>query len=105
MEGEAEKREYILNETGKIWCGSFKQPKGRRWIYGQFDDLVLPAAIFLLEQSGLNHTDRGSPVQVVRAISQMVSKSFIKYICLTSSHCITHSFTKMGLFIGKFRRR
>lgn len=73
MEGDSQRREYILNETGKIWVGSYKQPKGRRWIFGQFDDVVLPATMYLLEQSGLAHPDRGSPVQVVRAISQIVS--------------------------------
>lgn len=78
MEGDSQRREYVLNETGKIWVGSYKQPKGRRWIYGQFDDVVLPATMYLLEQSGLAHTDRGSPVQVVRAISQIVSSHLVK---------------------------
>lgn len=73
MEGDSQRREYVMNETGKIWLGSYHQPKGRRWIYGQFDDVVLPATMYLLEQSGLAHPDRGSPVQVVRAISQIVN--------------------------------
>lgn len=73
MEGDSQRREYVLNETGKIWVGSYKQPKGRRWIFGQFDDVVLPATMYLLEQSSLPHPDRGSPIQVVRAISSIVS--------------------------------
>lgn len=73
MENETQRREYICNETGKIWCGSYRHPRGRRWVYGQFDDVVLPAIMYLLEQSNLSHPDRGSPVQVVRAISSVVS--------------------------------
>lgn len=72
MEKQEELQEYILNESGKIWCGCYKQPKGRRWIFGQFDDIVLPAAILLLEKSRLAHHDRGSPVLVSRIISAMV---------------------------------
>lgn len=72
MEKEEELKEYILNESGKIWCGSYKKPKGRRWIYGQFDDIVLPAAILLLEKSRLAHHDRNSPILVSRIISAMV---------------------------------
>lgn len=73
MENEEERQEYLLNESGKIWCGTFKKPKGRRWIFGQFDDVVLPAAVFLLEMSRLPHCDRGSPVLITRAISAMVT--------------------------------
>lgn len=72
MEKTEELKEYILNESGTIWCGCYKTPKGRRWIYGQFDDIVLPAAVFLLEKSLLAHQKRGSPVFVSRTISAMV---------------------------------
>lgn len=72
MDNEALRKEYIMNDTGKVWCGSYRQPKGRRWIYGQYDDVILPAIMYLLERSGISHPDRGSPVQMVRAISAMV---------------------------------
>jgi transglutaminase 1 len=72
MPNEDEKKEYILNENGKIWCGTFKKPVGKHWIFGQFDDIVLPAAVFLMEKSGLAPADRGSPVLVSRAISAVV---------------------------------
>lgn len=73
IENEAERQEYVLNDTGKVWMGSYRQPKGRRWIYGQFDDVVLPATMYLLEQSDVPHADRGSPVQIARAVSAVVS--------------------------------
>ena len=73
MDNESSRKEYVLNEQGKIWCGTWRQPKGRKWIYGQFDDVVLPACMYLLERSGLEHSERGNPVRVCRAISSMVS--------------------------------
>lgn len=73
MDNESFRKEYILNEQGKIWCGTWRQPKGRKWIYGQFDDVVLPACMYMLERSGLEHAERSNPVRVCRAISAMVS--------------------------------
>ncbi|KAG8256669.1 hypothetical protein J6590_063512 [Homalodisca vitripennis] len=73
IESDAERQEYVLNDTGKVWKGSYRQPKGRRWIFGQFDDVVLPATMYLLEQSDVPHANRGNPVQIARAISAVVN--------------------------------
>lgn len=73
MDNESSRKEYVLNEQGKIWCGTWRQPKGRKWIYGQFDDTVLPACMYLLERSGLEHSERGNPIRVCRAISSMIN--------------------------------
>lgn len=73
MDNESNRKEYILNDYGKVWYGSYRQPKGRRWVYGQFDDVVLPTCMYLLERSGLAHSERSNPIQVVRAISAIVS--------------------------------
>jgi transglutaminase 1 len=67
-----------MNETGKVFVGTHHRPKGRRWVYGQFSDVALPAAQLLLEQSGLNPTERGNPVQVVRAIASIVIQMNMK---------------------------
>merc|ERR1711911_163847 len=72
LDSEELRREYVFNETGKVFVGTHNRPKGRRWVYGQFSDVVLPATQLLLETSGLSATERGNPVQVVRAISAMV---------------------------------
>lgn len=72
MDNDSSRQEYVLNEQGKIWSGTWRQPKGRKWIFGQFDDVVLPACVYLLERSGLEHSERGNPVRVTRAISAMV---------------------------------
>lgn len=73
MDNESSRKEYVYNDHGKLWCGTWRQPKGRKWIYGQFDDVVLPAVMYLLERSGLEHSERGNPIRVCRAISAMVS--------------------------------
>ena len=65
LDSEDLRREYIMNETGKIFVGTHHRPKGRRWVYGQFQDVVLPATHLLLEMSGLSPTERGNPVQVL----------------------------------------
>lgn len=59
--------------------GSYRQPKGRRWIFGQYDDVVLPATMYLLELSDLSHSDRGNPIQMVRAISAIVRNYHLKF--------------------------
>lgn len=73
LEGEDLLREFVLNESGKVWKGSSRRPEGKRWIFGQYDDVVLPAIMYLLELSKLKHADRGNPVQMARAISAIVS--------------------------------
>lgn len=73
MADDKQKKEYIMNETGKLWMGSFRQPKGRRWVFGQFDDAVLPTCMYLLELSDLPHSERGNSILIVRAISAVVS--------------------------------
>ena len=65
--------EYVLNETGKVYTGSYKHPIGRDWAFGQFEDSVLPAAMYILDKSKLNPSLRGNPVKVARVISAMVN--------------------------------
>ena len=74
MENEAERDEYVSNDNGKIFVGAHNRYKGRHWVYGQHDHIVLPAVQLILEMSGLSHAERGSPVKVVRAITGAVSK-------------------------------
>ncbi|KRT83934.1 hypothetical protein AMK59_2235 [Oryctes borbonicus] len=73
VDRDDERNEYVMNENGKIWLGTYKHPKGKRWIFGQFHETVLPACIFLLDKSGLPYSDWNSPVLVTRAISEVVS--------------------------------
>ncbi|XP_046384638.1 hemocyte protein-glutamine gamma-glutamyltransferase-like [Ischnura elegans] len=74
MEEEWQRKEYVESDSGKVWVGgSFRQPVGRRWVFGQFEDVVLPATMCLLELSRLRHEERGDPVRVSRAVSAVVN--------------------------------
>ncbi|XP_071533405.1 hemocyte protein-glutamine gamma-glutamyltransferase-like [Panulirus ornatus] len=75
MENEAQRAEYVTTESGKVYTGGSRYSHGRPWVYGQFDDCVLPVACLLLEMSRLPHTERGNPVKVARAISSMIQAS------------------------------
>lgn len=41
LDNEDRRREYVLNDVGKIYIGSHAKPKGRKWIYGQVKTLSL----------------------------------------------------------------
>lgn len=75
MEDEAEKEEYVMNDKGKVYVGQFRKARGRPWAFGQFDDVVLPVAFYVLEMKSANlaHSERGNPIKVVRAVSAGVS--------------------------------
>ncbi|XP_071527713.1 hemocyte protein-glutamine gamma-glutamyltransferase-like [Panulirus ornatus] len=75
MENEAQRAEYVTNENGKVYTGGSSYIHGRPWVYGQFDECVLPVACLLLDMSGLPHTERGNPVKVARAMSYMIQAS------------------------------
>ncbi|CAL4095081.1 unnamed protein product [Meganyctiphanes norvegica] len=69
------RNEYVLNDVGKIWVGSWHSNIGRSWNYGQFDDAVLPACAYLLDKAGLRPENQGDVVSVSRAISRMVNSN------------------------------
>jgi len=73
MEGEDRRREYVLNDVGKIYIGSHSKPKGRKWIYGQFAEAVLPAVMFMLDKTRLDYSARSNPVKVTRTVAAMVN--------------------------------
>uniref|UniRef100_A0A646QJF9 protein-glutamine gamma-glutamyltransferase n=1 Tax=Hemiscolopendra marginata TaxID=943146 RepID=A0A646QJF9_9MYRI len=66
-------KEYILNDVGKLYMGVHNYPEGRNWVFAQFDDVILPACIYLLDCAKLDYTARGDPIQVVRAISAVIN--------------------------------
>jgi transglutaminase 1 len=70
---EDARQEYVLNDVGKIYIGSHAKPRGRKWIYGQFQESVLPAVIFMLDKTRLDVVGRSNVVKVARAVSAMVN--------------------------------
>ena len=80
MEDENKRNEYVMNDQGKVYVGTFRRMRGRPWAFGQFDDAVLPVACYILEIANLNASERGNPVKVVRAISSGVRKGQKTYV-------------------------
>ncbi|XP_072259865.1 protein-glutamine gamma-glutamyltransferase 6-like [Pyxicephalus adspersus] len=81
MKDEAERKEYVLNESGVIFNGSASSnPPTRRWDFGQFEEGILDICLKLLDSSieyrrGVNRdlSHRGDPIYVSRILSAMVN--------------------------------
>jgi len=75
MGNDEQRKEYVMHDCGKIYTGGYRNVRGRPWIFGQFDDCVLPAACVLLEMSGLSHAERGNPAKVTKALTSMIKST------------------------------
>jgi len=75
MDNDEQRYEYVISDCGKIFTGAYHHVTGRPWIFGQFDQCVLPATCILLEMSGLSHAERANPLKVTRALTSMIRAS------------------------------
>ncbi|XP_014666133.1 PREDICTED: coagulation factor XIII A chain-like [Priapulus caudatus] len=73
IEDEAEREEYVLNETGSIWVGNWRRYGPLNWNYAQFEDVSLETALYLLDKAELGSSARSNPCQVIRVLSAMVN--------------------------------
>ncbi|CAH1779163.1 unnamed protein product [Owenia fusiformis] len=73
LDDENLRREYVLNDSGKIYSGTAKNIRPKPWNFGQFEDFMLDCCFHLLEQSGLSYKVMGNPVNVSRKISAMTN--------------------------------
>lgn len=65
-------KEYIFNDTGKLYQGNYDYPTGKRWFFGQFNDVVLPTCNYLFELGEVTVSDRSSPIKVARALAALL---------------------------------
>ncbi|KAF6022093.1 F13A1 [Bugula neritina] len=76
MKDETWRKEYVLNDTGKIYTGNYKQIYGRPWNFGQFESISLETALYVLnELTKIPITFRGSPTLISRKMSALVNSS------------------------------
>lgn len=73
MDKEMDRGEYVLADFGYIWVGSANNKGGIPWMFGQFEDVALDCAMWLLDKAGLSPAARSSPIHVVRTISAMAN--------------------------------
>jgi len=74
--GEDLKQEYVMNDSGLIWRGSYNRLRPCVWKYAQFEKDVLPCALYLVGHVGrLPPASRADPVRTARVLSAAVSTS------------------------------
>ncbi|CAL8135549.1 unnamed protein product [Orchesella dallaii] len=82
LDNEQARREYVHNESGKIYRGTVRNPRSQKWLFSQFNDIVLPMATLFLDRYTegnrdiIDYTQRGSPVYVSRALASMIFSKF-----------------------------
>ncbi|XP_050529082.1 annulin [Daktulosphaira vitifoliae] len=74
LKDDIQREEYVLNEDGLMWRGSYNRPKEVVWKYGQFDKDVLDCCLYLLLSVGkLSVSSCNDPVIVSRVLSAAVN--------------------------------
>ncbi|XP_007933535.1 coagulation factor XIII A chain [Orycteropus afer afer] len=73
LDDEREREEYVLNDIGVIFHGDVKDIKNRSWNYGQFEDGILDACLYVMDKAKMDLSGRGNPIKVSRVGSAMVN--------------------------------
>ena len=75
LEDEAQRQEYVLNDTGLIWVGTYRDFEPIPWNFGQYEVCVLECAVYLLSNANLAVAARSDPVKLTRALSALVNSN------------------------------
>ncbi|XP_062986391.1 coagulation factor XIII A chain [Elgaria multicarinata webbii] len=73
LDDEQERQEYVLNDLGVIFYGDPENINSRSWNYGQFEERVLDACLFLMDKAQLDLSGRGNPVKIGRVGSAVIN--------------------------------
>uniref|UniRef100_A0A8C9YMV6 Transglutaminase-like domain-containing protein n=1 Tax=Sander lucioperca TaxID=283035 RepID=A0A8C9YMV6_SANLU len=87
LPNEAERNEYVLNDYGVMYQGSFeakyKQPRAFFSLFLlQFERGVLDACIYILDVSKMPINDRGNIIKVIRMGSAMINAQDDNGVCV-----------------------
>ncbi|XP_036622354.1 coagulation factor XIII A chain [Trichosurus vulpecula] len=73
LDNEKEREEYVLNDLGVIFHGNFDDIKTRSWNYGQFENGILDACLYVMDKAEMDLSGRGNPVKISRVASAMIN--------------------------------
>ncbi|XP_019480321.1 PREDICTED: coagulation factor XIII A chain [Hipposideros armiger] len=73
LDDDKEKEEYVLNDIGVIFYGDANNIRSRSWSYGQFEDGILDACLYMMDRAQMDLSGRGNPIKVSRVGSAMVN--------------------------------
>uniref|UniRef100_A0A8C9YM74 Transglutaminase-like domain-containing protein n=1 Tax=Sander lucioperca TaxID=283035 RepID=A0A8C9YM74_SANLU len=82
LPNEAERNEYVLNDHGVMYQGSFEAVTTRDWVYGQFERGILDTCIYILDASRMPINDRGNIIKTVRMGSAMINAQDDNGVCV-----------------------
>ncbi|KAH0617944.1 hypothetical protein JD844_016736 [Phrynosoma platyrhinos] len=73
LDDERERQEYVLNDLGVIFYGDPENIRSRSWNYGQFEEGVLDACLYLMDRAQLDLSGRCSPLKISRVGSAVIN--------------------------------
>ncbi|XP_072267856.1 coagulation factor XIII A chain isoform X2 [Pyxicephalus adspersus] len=73
MDDEREIEEYVMNDVGVVFQGELNNIKTRPWEYGQFEEQILDACLFLMDKAELDLSGRGNPIKISRVGSAVMN--------------------------------
>ena len=79
LDGEEGRQEYVMNDVGLIWRGTYNRLRPTVWKYSQFEKDILDCALYMMNDVGKTRaTSRNDPIVICRILSAAVRKSFFK---------------------------
>ncbi|NP_001154909.1 extracellular transglutaminase [Strongylocentrotus purpuratus] len=73
MENDKWRKEYVMNENGAYFYGTASNIGSSAWYQGQFEEVALECALYLLKKSRMTSRHRSSPVEICRVLSALVN--------------------------------
>uniref|UniRef100_A0A8D0BUG8 Coagulation factor XIII A chain n=1 Tax=Salvator merianae TaxID=96440 RepID=A0A8D0BUG8_SALMN len=73
LDDEQERQEYVLNDLGTIFYGDPESIRTRSWNFGQFEEGILDACLYLMDKAQLDLSGRGNPIKISRVGSAMIN--------------------------------